>query len=297
MKNNIHKKLIDDFFTESKNIALSKNISPIIDTASSDLVEKFIEQPDPSLLNSWYQEKISNYIDSLLPPEEKTYHGQLSLLFHDLAFSQKDENITSTYAIAEKIFVNYASELSFEDATKVLLVLVENDLFNHNYEDAMITLQWLYSTHPLLKAKAKKDFNFYIAQCFFHFGIQDNNREYLYKAITHSRHLLSNKDINKEELNVTLYIIIKSFEILKLYKESMLAIDEYFRNFPEFDMENQLFPEILYIKWCIYEHNNQYKKALSLFKQYKKLFPVEADTIDKKIRLLLSNLNKDTKEE
>ena len=274
MKDNAQKKIIENFLAMNKVTWLnSEKISPIIDTASSDLVEKFVEQPDSSPLDSWYQEQISNYIHTLLPPKGKTYHGQLSLLINDLAFVQKDEDITSTYVIAEKIFVNYADKLSFKDAVKILLIFSENDLFEHNYKSAMVILQWLYNVYPLLRSKVKRDFDFHIAQCFFHFGLQNTNHEYLYQAVTHSRNLLNYQNIDKNQLNTLLYIIIKSFETLGVYDESMLAIDEYFRNFPKFDFENQLFLEILYIKWEIYKKQKKYDLAIQSFRTYLKFHP------------------------
>lgn len=216
MNHTVNNKLIEDFITDhlyTEKIDTSA-VSPVVDSSSKDLADSLISNPEFLITENTSHQKITDYINTLLPPKQQVYNHHLSLLLKDLFLAQQHEEIHTTYTLAEKIFVDYADKLSFDNAIKILLIFVENDLFNHLYDQSLVVLRGLHEFYPLLKIEEKKSFDFFIAQCLFHFGLQNNNRDHLYQAIIHSRHMLRYPNIEKDQLNIALFVIIKSFEAL-----------------------------------------------------------------------------------
>ncbi len=259
-------------------------ISDITDSSTQDLSDSLINSPEIPFKELTSHKKITNYINKLLPPQSQVYHPELSLLFKDLDFTQKNENISMSYVVAEKIFEDYSHMLSFDNAIKILLTFVENDLFYHRYEQALVVLHWIQDFYPMFSDTQKKDFDFFIAQCYFRIGVNHRNRTYLHQAIDHGQRLLDNPHIDKLEINITLFFIIISFSLLGIYTEALDTIEEYLRIFP-LQKNNPLLPKILLIQWNIYTILKQHDLAIQAFYQYLTFDP-ENTEIKQQIRLL-----------
>ena len=95
------------------------------------------------------QKKFDYYLEKLLPKKEQIFNLELSDMLYQLAEYQEHQEYKHAYMLARKIFLEHKDILSFDTASKVLLLLTHNYIQDNNYEDAMVILSSieLYEKH------------------------------------------------------------------------------------------------------------------------------------------------------
>lgn len=118
------------------------------------------------------------------------------------------------YSLARTIFMQHKHILSFDTASKVLLLLANDYIQSENYEDAMVLLSSIETHEKHLNKENKTHFLSALTRCLYIIGTETKNTDYLTKVVDYSYHLLSNSTINKPTLKETFIMQINALRLL-----------------------------------------------------------------------------------
>lgn len=275
MKNKVHKKLIEDHIAESK-------ITERLATWDIAIITKDTDQQLHKELSKWIlslysskeiaQTKFYFYLESLLPKKEQIFNGELSDKLYKLWEYEENNNYQDMYSLARTIFMQHKHILSFDTASKVLLLLANDYIQSENYEDAMVLLSSIETHEKHLNKENKTHFLSALTRCLYIIGTETKNTDYLTKVVDYSYHVLSNSTINKPTLKETFIMQINALRLLWDHESCLLAIKEYFHIFP-LDTRDDIAPQIMYIQWDIYASMRRYNLSIQSFKLYLKFNP------------------------
>lgn len=287
MKNNAHKKLIEEFLAEEK----------FTDRLETWTISSITEKTDELLakeFKKWIvwmfsskeiaQKKFHYYLENLLPKKKQKFNLELDNMLYQLAEYQENHEYKNMYMLARKIFTEHKDILSFDTASNILLILVNDFINNESYEDAMILLSSIEAHQKHLSQENKTQFLIALNRCLYMIWTNTQNKFYLSKVIDYSHQLLNNSSIDKNILKEIFVIQINALWLLWDNKPCLLAIKEYLRVF-SLDKNDELAPQIMYIQWEIYESLRKYNLAIKSFRLYLKFHPND-QTVKTKIRQL-----------
>jgi hypothetical protein len=88
-------------------------------------------------------------------------------MLYKLSEYQENNEYQNMYTLARKIFTEHRDILSFDTATKILLLLAHDYIQDNNYEDAMVLLSSIEIYQKHLNEENKIDFLIASTRCLY----------------------------------------------------------------------------------------------------------------------------------